>query len=234
MASETRLLKANVARDLAVASTFNFADLRQQAVAQISAAQAEAAAIVAQAQQEAAAIRQQAQADGKAAGRREGLVDAERTIKQQAQAIADASVREQLQTTLPALAAAADALARERDAWIVRWERVAVELGVAIAEKLIRSNLVAQPDLAEGMIAEALQLAAGQPQLRVVLNPADLEHLGDRAHDVVRSLAACAHPELRSDPQLQPGECRLETLHGEVDARIETMLHRITEELLAR
>ncbi len=234
MASETRLLKANVARDLAVASTFNFADLRQQAVAQISAAQAEAAAIVAQAKQEADAIRQQALADGKSAGRREGLVDAERTIKQQAQAIADASVREHLQTTLPALAAAADALAQERDAWIVRWERVAVELGVAIAEKLIRSNLVSQPDLAEGMIAEALQLAAGQPQLRVALNPADLEHLGDRAHDVVRSLAACAHPELRPDPQLQPGECRLETLHGEVDARIETMLHRITEELLAR
>jgi flagellar assembly protein FliH len=233
MATETRLLKANAARDLEAATTFNFADLRQQAVAQISAAQAEAAAIVAQAKQEAAAIRQQAQAEGQSAGRRTGLADAERTIQQQAQSIAEARVREQLQTTLPALTAAAQALAQERDAWIVRWERVAVELGVAIAEKLIRANLVSRPDLAEGMIAEALQLAAGQPQLRVALNPSDLAHLGERAEDVVRSLAACAHPELRADPTLHPGECRLETLHGEVDARIETMLHRVTEELLA-
>jgi len=56
--------------------------------------------------------------------------------------------------------------------------------------------------------------------------------MGDRAPRIVESLTACADSILISDPQLARGGCRIQTVHGEIDARVETMLERLAEELL--
>lgn len=227
-----RVLKAHSVREHDALAAFNFEDLRQQAAAQIQAARRQAAEILEQAQRDAESLRKQALAEGKDAGKKEGLRDAAAEIERQARKLADQRVAEHLKTTLPALSQAAQALRDERDRWLLRWERAAVELGVAIAEKLLRTNLETKPELATGMIADALQLAAGQTQLRVLLHPADLERLGERAGQVVEALTSCADPELIADPALSPGGCRIETRYGEIDARLETMLQRISEELL--
>jgi flagellar assembly protein FliH len=229
----TRVLKAAAARELSSRVAFNFDDLRDQAAAQLVAARQEAANIVEQARRDAEVHKQKTLSEAREAGRKDGLKDAATLIDQQATKLADARVTEHLKTTLPALQQAAEALRAERDHWLLRWERAAVELGIAIAEKLMRTNLAAQPNLAEGMIAEALQLTAGQPQLRMFWNPADLKRLGDKAPQIVQSLTACANPELVADPSISPGGCRIETRHGEIDARLETMLQRIAEELLS-
>ncbi|HUQ69431.1 MAG TPA: FliH/SctL family protein [Planctomycetaceae bacterium] len=231
--SPTRVLKAAAVRELSSRVAFNFDDLRDQAAAQLAAARQEAIDLVDQAKKDAEALRQKTLAEARESGRKEGLKDAGQLIEQQATKLADARLAEHLTTTLPALEQAAQALRAERDHWLSRWERAAVELGIAIAEKLLRTNLAAQPELAEGMIAEALQLAAGQPQLRMHWNPADLARLGDRAQQVVQALTSCATPELIADATIASGGCRIETRHGEIDARLETMLQRIAEELLS-
>lgn len=228
-----RVLKAHSTRPPGPSAIFNFEDLRAQALAQITDAKKQAQEILAQAQSEAEAIRKRSVGEGRETGRRQGLEEAVAQIDKQARQLTDQRFTEHLKSTLPALQKVASALQQERDEWLVRWETVAIELGVAIASKLLRTNLVARPELATGMIAEALRLAAGQPQLRVFLHPDDLARLGDKAEQVVQSLSSCASPELIPDPTLQPGDCRLETRHGEIDARLDAMLHRIAEELLA-
>lgn len=228
-----RVLKAHSTRQPGPAAVFNFEDLRVHAKAQIDEAQKQAEEILANARNEAEAIRKRSVGEGRDTGRRQGLEEAAAHIDKHARQLTDQRFSEHLKTTLPALTKVATLLQQERDEWLIRWETVAIELGVAIASKLLRSNLTARPELATGMITEALRLAAGQPQLRVFLHPDDLARLGDKAEQVVQSLAACASPELIADATLQPGDCRLETRHGEIDARLDTMLHRIAEELLA-
>ena len=49
---------------------------------------------------------------------------------------------------------------------------------------------------------------------------------------IVESLTSCADAKLVPDAQALRGGCRIETRHGEIDARVETMLHRIAEELV--
>ncbi len=229
----SRILKANSARDLPTRVAFNFEDLREQAAAQLIKAREEAAAIVDQARRETDVLRQKMLEEARAQGRKEGLQTAQQTIDQQVKTLVEQRFSEQIKTTLPALTQAAGALRAERDRWLLRWERAAVELGVAIAEKLLKSNLAARPELAGGMIAEALQLAAGQPQLKVRLHPTDLERLGPHADEVVRQLTACGTPELIADATIAPGGCFIDTQHGEIDARLEIMLERISSELLA-
>lgn len=229
----SRILKANSARELPTRVAFNFEDLREQAAAQLSKAREEAASIVDQARRDAEALRQKTIEEARVQGRKEGLQTAQQTIDQQVKTLVEQRFSEHLTTTLPALAQAAGALREERDHWLLRWEQAAVELGVAIAEKLLKSNLAAKPELAAGMIAEALQLAAGQPQLKVRLHPLDLERLGAHSGAVVQHLKACGMPELIADATISPGGCVIDTQHGEIDARLETMLNRIASELLA-
>jgi flagellar assembly protein FliH len=230
--SSGRILKADAAKQLSSRLAFNFEDLRQHAADQLVEARAEAARILDDAQVNAQRIKQTAAQEGQQAGYQAGLENAQKQIQQEAKKLADRQLQEQLKGTLPALGQLSRALQQERQAWLTRWEQTAVELAVAIAGKLLRTTLAAEPERVIPMIREALQLAAGQTQVRVFLHPQDLLLLGDEAEQVVQSLTACATAELITDPQLNQGDCRLETRHGEVDARLETMLQRITDELL--
>lgn len=227
-----RIIKAHSIRDAARAEVFNFVDMQRQGDDLISAARSESEQILAAARNEAVEIHEQALAEARAVSRDEAFRDADAMIARQANELAEQRLSEQLATALPALQAAAEALQGERDRWLIRWEQTAVRLGVAIAEKLIQRQLTSRPEISGDMVANALRLAAGQPQLTVHLHPDDLTAWGDRAPEIVQSLTACADSKLVADRQVSRGGCRIETRYGEIDARIETMLRRIAEELL--
>lgn len=227
-----RIIKANSNGLTSQAEAFNFVDLHQQGTELIAAARREADEILAAAHREAVEIRQKAFDDAKASGREDGLRDAAHAITAEATQIAEQRITEQLSTALPALRSAATALQSERDGWVIRWERTAIRLGVSIAEKLIRRQLVSRPEIGTEMIADALRLASGQAKLTVYLHPEDLAAWGDRAAQIVQSLTACADATLVPDDRNLRGGCRIETRHGEIDARVESMLYRIAEELV--
>lgn len=222
------IVKAHVARDLATRGSYNFVDLRQEADSVVAQARREAGELLAQARSKAESLYEQT----RDAAREEGLSEAQSQIEELVREHAARHVDAQLETALPALRSAAESLQAERDRWLIRWEETAVRVGVAIAEKLLKSQIATRPELASGMIAEALRLAAGQPRVTVHLHPEDLAAWGDRAPRIVESLTACADSILIPDPDLARGGCRIQTLHGEIDARVETMLERLAEELL--
>ncbi len=107
----------------------------------------------------------------------------------------------------------------------------AVRLAAAIAERLVVHELQLNPDVAREMIREALQMAAGaRKSLR--LHGEDAALLGGHAAEVVRVFAACGKAEIVPDNSLTRGSCVIETQHGTIDARLETLLERIVSELL--
>lgn len=232
MARASAILKAEQARALSPGLAFNFDDLRLQAEAHLAAARTEAAALLESARREAEAVLRQAQQQGWESGRQEGLRDAAQTIATQAEQLAQQRLQERLQTVIPALNQAAQLLRAERDRWLARWETAALELSLAIARKLICAELTARPELVKGMISQALELAIGQAHVRLFLHPDDRRCLGESAEQVVQALTAGATVELVDDATLQRGDCRIETRQGEIDARLETMLQRLAEELL--
>ena len=227
-----RIIKSQTMPATIPVEAFNFVDLRREADQLLAGAKAEAQRILDAARLEAEQHKEDSLKAARETGREEGLQEAAREIERQAADLSEQRISAQLQTALPALLAAAESLQAERDRWLVRWEQTAVRLGVAIAEKLMQRQIAARPEFATEMITNALRLAAGQPQLTVFLHPEDLSAWGDRAPEIVRSLTACADTVLVPDPTAMRGGCRIETRHGEIDARVETMLHRIAEELV--
>jgi len=230
--AQTRLLKANDVRGLGSKVVFNFDDLRQRGDAYVESVRKQIGEMLASAESEVAALRKTAQQLGFEQGQREGLQNANEAIEQRARKIAEKTAAEALATALPALKTVSEALAIERDRWIADWESTAVQLAAAIAERLLGRELRLNPDLAREMMREALQLAIGSPRIRVHLHEQDAALLGAHATEVVRALAACGEAEIVADNSLTRGGCLIETQRGQIDARIETILDRIVDQLL--
>jgi len=228
----SRLIKARSARSLGGSATFNFDDLRRQCDEHIESARSQARQLVAEAQAAADEVRRNAHAEGLAAGQREGLAGAHELVETRAAEIAARLTQAQLQTVLPAFQAAAAALEVERDRWLATWEAAAVKLSATIAEKILRHELSRQPELALPIVREALQLAAGQPHIKLHLHPHDLEQLKECGHEVLGRLSTLGEATLVPDESITRGGCLIETRHGVIDARLETQLSRITSELL--
>jgi flagellar assembly protein FliH len=183
--------------------------------------------LIDQAQAEAAAIRSLAFDEGHEAGRVAGLAAAEERIAAQAAEMC----RQQLQTAISALQALVSSLEIEREGWRAQWESAAIRLSAAMAEKIIRRELSQNPQIAGDLIGQALQLAAGRPQIKVRLNPQDLAELESCGGEIEQCLARLDEGALAADGDVSRGGCVVESLHGRIDARIETQLHRIMEEL---
>jgi flagellar assembly protein FliH len=230
--AQARLLKANDIRGLGSKVVFNFDDLLQRGDAYVDSVRNQIGEMLASAESEIAALRKSAQHLGYEQGQREGLQNASDAIEQRARQIAEKTAAEGLATALPALKSVAESLAVERDRWIADWEAIAVRLAAAIAERLLSRQLRANPDFAREMIGEALQLAVGAPRIRLRLHGDDAALMGTQADEVVRALAACGQAEIVADNSLTRGGCLIETQHGQIDARIETILDRIVAQLL--
>jgi flagellar assembly protein FliH len=196
-------------------AAFNFEDMAVRADQYLGGIRAQAARIVLKARDEAEAVRKSAEIQG-----RQAAVEA-----------VEEMVRKQLGTVIPALKQAARNIEDARHAWLAHWESGAVHLAAAIAKRLIRRELRGQPEITLTLVREGLELAAGSSQLRILLNPLDLQSLGNQARMLVDELSPHIEAEIEADPGVSPGGCRVETRFGVIDQQFEAQLQRIEEEL---
>jgi flagellar assembly protein FliH len=203
------------------ALAFQLDDLAGQAQRYLDQVREHAAGIVAAAQQEAATIRQRAEADGREA--------AGRAAQQQA----DERLAKQLETLLPALRQTVAGLEAERSACRRSWEGRLIHVAAAIARRVVRGELVRQPQVPLIFIREAVELAAGAPQVRVLLHPDDYASLKPAVHKLLAEFGRAAAAEVAPDAAIARGGCRLETRHGAIDQQIDAQLSRIEEDLAA-
>ena len=105
-------------------------------------------------------------------------------------------------------------------------------MAAEIAKRLVRRELAHDPKITLALVREALELAAGSPQLRILLNPKDHEDPSRRRVERwSRSWPALAEAEVVADADITPGGCRVETAFGTIDQQFEAQLARIEEEL---
>jgi flagellar assembly protein FliH len=194
---------------------FNFSDIADEANKRLDTFRVEAQAILDAARREAGQIRKQAEIDGRRA--------AEEIILRE--------LSGRMDTLLPALRRAIEDIHHAKQAWLSHWEKCAVRVAAAIAQRLIRRELPRSPEITLTLVREALELAAGEDHLRLHLNPADHETLGPRVGLLIKELSGLAAPEVLADPAITRGGCRVETRFGAIDQQFEAQLARIEEEL---
>jgi flagellar assembly protein FliH len=105
-----------------------------------------------------------------------------------------------------------------------------VQLALAIARRVIRRELVADPDALRGLVVAALEKLQGQEVSRVKVHPSH-----------VATVTACLQQarsgglvEVVSDPSREPGSVIFETTHGNLDASVDSQLQEIERGLADR
>jgi flagellar assembly protein FliH len=198
---------------------FNFADIEDQADDYLKTVQREAAKIVQRAHQQAEQIRRQSEVAGRKA--------AEAAVER----ILDEKVARRMDTLLPALEQLTQQISDTRGELQSHWERTALQVATAIAQRIIRREIARQPEIAMEVIAETLRLAAGSAEIVVRVNPTDYENLGPQIDRLAATLCRLTPSAIVTDPAITPGGCRVQTKLGEIDQTIESQLRRIEQDL---
>ena len=200
-------------------ATFTFSDMASQGDHYVASVRAEAAKAVQEANIEADAIRRRAESEGRAS--------AEAAIKE----LLSQQVGQEMKSLRPALNAVVAELHAARGEWLEHWRSAAIRVAVAVAERIVRRELSADPTISEAWVTEALELSVASSDITVRLSPTDYEHLRDHAESVAASLGRVGEARVVADENVSPGGCRVDTQHGSIDQRLETQLERLTEEL---
>jgi flagellar assembly protein FliH len=164
---------------------------------------------LAAAQAEAEQLRAAAQAEGFAAGRAEALAALEPALLALQQAAADVTASQ---------AAAAEEL-----------ERRAVELGMALAAKVLAGALEAEPERVVDAVQGALRGIVERERITVLVHPDDLELVRESMDSVAAALGGIEHCVVEAERRVARGGCIVRTPVGDIDARVDTKLERARE-----
>jgi flagellar assembly protein FliH len=198
---------------------FSFADMRGQADDYLGSVRSEAAKIVQQAHKQAEVIRH----DAEVAGRKAAEAAVERIL--------DEKVGKRMATLIPALELLVRQINDTKGELQNHWERSALKVSTAIAERIIRRELKHDPQITLDSIADALRLAAGSAEITLHISPTDYENLGSQVERLATTLCQLSPSQIVADAAITAGGCRVETRFGEIDQQIESQLRRIEEDL---
>ncbi len=228
---------------------FQFADLQQKADAYLQRVRQQAQQIqqsaqseleswrqdaIDKVQQETLQMRQEAQQQfdqahkqGYELGFDQGLKEAREDI----QGTVKKHLDERLDKVFPAIDAALDQLELKQKQWVAQWESAAIRLAMAVAEKILRSELTAAPDKIIPALHDALDLTVRTQQVRIRLSVDDYDTLLPEMNTLLEKFQRIGKTEIVPDSTLLTGDCVVETPMGEIDLKIQSQLERIAEEL---
>ncbi|MDA0183863.1 FliH/SctL family protein [Solirubrobacter phytolaccae] len=169
--------------------------------------------VLAEARAEADQIRRQALEEGYAAGRHEAL--------------------EALAPALAALGAATEEVRAAQADTASELELRAVELGMALASKVLAGALSVEPERVLDSVQGALRGIVERERVIVMVNPEDLEIVQGAAEELKATLGGIDHCVIEAERRVGRGGCIVRTPVGDVDARIETKLERASEVVAA-
>jgi flagellar assembly protein FliH len=176
-----------------------------------------AARALAEARVEAEQIREQARAQGHAEGLAVGHADGLAEISSAAGALGEA---------LAGVSSLRDEVAESV-------ERDAIELALALAEKVLAASLQARPELVVEVVQGALRRLGDRRRITVLVNPSDLQTVKDALGDLQTQANGIELADLQSDQRVGVGGAIVRSAEGELDASVETQLERAREVVMA-
>jgi flagellar biosynthesis/type III secretory pathway protein FliH len=140
-----------------------------------------------------------------------------------------AEARAQTASAIDALAAAEQGIRSREEEFLRAAERSAVELAIAIAEKIVGGPMAARPEAVLDVVAGALLRTASRHRLAIEVNPDDLELVAESAERLAAKLGGVQRLDVVAERRIERGGCIVRTEEGEIDARIGSQLERVAE-----
>jgi len=183
----------------------------------------EAKGIQAEALAAAATLHEAARAEGYAEGRARAEQEARAAIAAGVEAEAD-SLRQDMEAFCEAV------ILEQQRVW-QEIEGQLKDLSMEIAERVLKAELTVNPDVVVQITQHAMRRLADKDQVRIRVNPDDVERLRDHRDEIMRLFEGLRSVEILEDRRVGIGGVQIETDTGMVDARIETQMHELARAL---
>jgi flagellar assembly protein FliH len=166
--------------------------------------------------------------EGRKQGMTEGTAEGKKAGHAEALAEHGAAIKQLVET----LTKAARELEASRDELLAQGLQEVVALSCAIARRVTKRQGLLDPAVLAENLKEAMTLAVHAAEVRIELNPAQVQRLEAELPGLRVSWPQLKHVQISPDPAISPGGVRIKTLHGEVDGQLDAQLDRIASELL--
>ena len=133
---------------------------------------------------------------------------------------------------LEALAAATKSLPFIKKSILEKGEEQMVHLAFAIAEKIIQQEVATRKDVILGVLKGALKNVADTEGMKIRLNTQDFRYMMEVKKDFLQSFDGIRNVVFEEDSSIKRGGAVVETMFGEVDARLESQLKEIKAAML--
>lgn len=109
------------------------------------------------------------------------------------------------------------------------YEELVIETAYELAKKIVQHEIEESPVINEN-IRIAINKIIGANEVRLKLNPKDIEALTDESKNLIHN-SSFNKIKIESDDRIECGGCLIETEIGNVDARISTQLNELKKGL---
>lgn len=107
-------------------------------------------------------------------------------------------------------------------------ENSLLELAIKMVERIVLDVPELFPKLIDKSVENVLQYLSNEPLIDLYLNPKDLEDIDTLQEKFEKSLPGLEKISIKKDPRITRGGCLVETGNGKIDARLETMITKLT------
>lgn len=134
----------------------------------------------------------------------------------------------EIETLIGSLQHAMIEVKKFRKELILQAERETVGLSLAIARKILNVEPAVNPKVIAGVVRKTFETIAVNAPVRIRINPSELSYLQERRHLVPIK----GDVTFIEDSTVSRGGCIVESLSGDIDARIESQLNMVEEAFL--
>jgi hypothetical protein len=159
------------------------------------------------------------------------LLQAQRIADQRGYAVGHARSTTELEAAIASVSALVDRLEAVAPARTAAVARAIADVAVAVARRIIGSELRHDPSLLVHSIETAVTMINGSPEARVILHPSAVEPIRAAWEAAHGSTHLGKRWTFEADVALEPGACLLRFDHGFIDAGIEAQLVEIRHAL---
>lgn len=105
------------------------------------------------------------------------------------------------------------------------FEKIVINTAYELAKKIVQKEIEKETIVNENIKA-AIAKIIGANEVRIKINPADVEHINDYSKGLLNA-SSFNKIKFEPDERIQPGGCLIETDIGNVDARINSQLEEL-------
>jgi flagellar assembly protein FliH len=169
-------------------------------------------------------IREESRREGFEQGRREGVELAAKAERER--------VAGEVAALRDVIGKAAAAIAEQRAGLAASGERDLVKLALAVAAKVVKTEIQLGKPVALENLHRAVELTALRHELQVLLNAQDLARIEEYLPELRREYSEVQKISLEAAPGIEPGGVIVQTRSGSVDLTIDGQLDQIARGLL--